>query len=79
MMYGYDMGWGGWLLMTVSMVAFWALVAAVVVTLVRSGRNDTRPHERPKDALELLDERFARGEVDETDYHRRRELLTTHR
>ena len=78
MMYGNDMGWGGWVLMTVSVLAFWALVAAVVVALVRSGRGDTRPHERPKEALELLDERFARGEIDETDYHRRRELLITH-
>jgi len=79
MMYWNGMGWGGWVMMTISVVAFWALVAAVVVALVRSGRGESARHERPKDALELLDERFARGEIDETDYNRRRELLTNHR
>jgi hypothetical protein len=30
-------GWGGWLLMTVVMVAFWALVSLAVVTLLGAG------------------------------------------
>jgi putative membrane protein len=77
MMYWNGMGWGGWIMMTVTVVAFWVLVVAVVVALVRSVNRDSvrRP---PKDALELLDERFARGEIDEADYNHRRELLTGH-
>lgn len=78
MMYWNGMGWGGWIMMTVTVVAFWALVAAVVVALVRSTRGDAPRYERRKDALELLDERFARGEIDEDDYRDRRELLTGH-
>jgi putative membrane protein len=78
MMYWNGMGWGGWVMMTVTMVAFWALVAAAVVALVRSTRREAPRHERQTDALELLDGRFARGEIDEDDYHRRRDLLTGH-
>jgi putative membrane protein len=78
MMYWHGMGWGGWIMMTITVVAFWALVAAAVVALVRLVRTDSVRGERPKTALELLDERFARGEIDETDYHHRRELLMDH-
>lgn len=78
MMYWNGMGWGGWFMMTVTIVAFWALVAAVVVVLARSIRGEAPRQNRNKDALELLDERFARGEIDEDDYHRRRDLLTGH-
>ncbi|MGW5193387.1 SHOCT domain-containing protein [Kribbella sp. NPDC004138] len=78
MMYWNGMGWGGWIFMTITVVAFWALVIAAVVAVVRSVRGDATRVERPKDALELLDERFARGEIDESDYHHRRELLTDH-
>ena len=47
MMWWSDGGWGGgaWLLMTLAMLAFWGLVAWVVVGFVRqSGRgHETRP------------------------------------
>jgi len=76
MMYWNGMGWGGWIVMTVTLVAFWALVAAGVLALIRSGRSDSPPYDRGKDARQLLDERFARGEIDEEDYNRRRELLS---
>ena len=78
MMYWSGMGWGGWIMMTVTLFAFWALVAAGIVALVRSTHSDPAPHDRRKDARQLLDERFARGEIDEDDYNRRRELLITH-
>ena len=35
MWYGGDWGWGGWDLMTVAMVVFWALVITAVVLAVR--------------------------------------------
>jgi putative membrane protein len=68
------MGVGGWVWvwMCVAMLAFWALLAWVILTLVRQsnrgGRGDT-------DAQALLEERFARGEIDEDEYHRRRDLI----
>jgi putative membrane protein len=80
MWYGGDWGWAGWILMTVGMVAFWALVITVVVLAVRylagprgtaaslSGSGQAR-------AQGVLAERFARGEIDENEYRQRLSLL----
>lgn len=77
------MGWGGWLIMLVSVVAFWALVASAVVAVFRSGRDDRGSRDdrtswppRP-DPLSILEERFARGEIDETEYRARADILRT--
>jgi putative membrane protein len=80
MMWGYQWGWGGWLMMTVMMVLFWGLIIAGIIALVRylgAPRQDRRTSsdsERPS-AEEVLAERLARGEIDEDEYTRRRELL----
>ena len=80
MWYGNDPGWGGWLLMSLGMLAFWALVAVAVIALVRAQRVDS-PHDsgRTADPRTLLDERFARGEIDAEEYQQRRELLNSGR
>jgi putative membrane protein len=68
---GFD-GWGwGWMLLgALHMVAVWALVIGAVWLLFRSfGR--ARGSDRPN-ALEILDERYARGEIDRTEYEQRR-------
>jgi putative membrane protein len=71
MWWDHDWGWGGWLMMTLAMVAFWGFVAWVVVTLVRPpGQHDSRP-----DAEAILAERFARGEIDQEDFAKRRAAL----
>ena len=63
---------GGWWWVTVPMMlAFWALVAWVVIVLVRSS-NDRRSG---PDAEEIRAERLARGDIDEAEYRRRRELV----
>jgi putative membrane protein len=80
MWYGEDPGWGGWLLMSFGMIAFWTLVVVAVIALVRGLRDDgsqRRPAE--VDPRRLLDERFARGEIDAEDYKARRELLDSGR
>jgi putative membrane protein len=58
--------------MMLVMVAFWGFVAWVVVTLLRSS-GSPRPNRR--DAEDVLDERFARGEIDEDEYRQRRDTL----
>lgn len=79
MMDWYDGGhfaWGGWVVMTMMMLAFWGLVVAGGVALYRSfRRGDHRQQDAHADAVRLLDERFARGEIDAADYRERRELL----
>lgn len=76
-------GWGGMgtsglMVMTVVMVAVVALVVAGVVALLRRGRttavSDSRVTPAPT-AESVLDERFARGEIDAQEYQTRRTAL----
>ena len=64
-----DWNWAAWLMMTASMVLFWGLVAWVVITI---GRRPGESHRRPE---EVLADRFARGEIDDEEYRRRRHAL----
>jgi len=81
--YDGNFGWAGWLVMTLLMLAFWALLIFGGLAVFRSMRRDDQPDrsqpDGPSDAQRLLDERFARGELDEDDYTRRRELLSAGR
>jgi putative membrane protein len=77
-------GWdaGQWLAMSSMMLLFWAAVIAVVVWLVRSSRAERHDPQLPvstpvQRADEVLAERFARGEIDEDEYTRRRSVLHT--
>lgn len=77
------MGGGGWVVMIVLMLAFWALVVAGVVALFRNRRpsgSDSGTTPGPS-AEHVLDERFARGEIDAEEYQARRAVLfpTQHR
>lgn len=80
MMNWYDggPGWGGWLAMTLMMLVFWGAVALVLVALFRGtgtrGVSDGSSKQE-RGPLEILDERFARGEMDEREYQARREVL----
>lgn len=61
----------------VVMLAGVALVVYVLVRLVRDGTSKgTRDAEQRPSARELLDERYARGELDDEEYERRRRNLT---
>ena len=71
------MGWGGWIVMTLIMVTFWSLLVFGVVALFRGDR-DTRSapqRSRGRDPMQILDERFARGEIDVDEYHARQQVL----
>ena len=74
--YGVGAGWGGWTLMILAMVAFWALVVFAFVAIFR-GADGPPPSSRRdhRDPLQILDERFARGEIDEEEYHARGRVL----
>lgn len=71
-------GWGGWISMTVAMVAFWGVITALVVWMVRQGpsgggRGESSASRR--DATSILEARFARGEIDREEFEERREVL----
>ena len=83
MMYD-DWGWGGWLLMTLVMIVFWAAVITAVVMAVRYLASSRRPGPNPgasgpTRAEDLLAERYARGEIDDDEYRQRLTLLREHR
>ena len=77
MMWNSGMGWTGWLFMVMATVAFWGLVVFAVTALFRGARNDTTPVRRidTRDPGQILDERFARGEIDADEYHARQDVL----
>ena len=81
---GWHDGWDGghWIGAIVMMVLFWGVIAAIMITLVRSGvwsRHDHHaapPAGSSTDKAErILHERFARGEIDADEYTRRHDLL----
>jgi putative membrane protein len=75
-----DWSWGAWLAMGLMMLALLGVVVAVVLVVMRSANPPTEATSPPaqtdrQHAERLLDERFARGEIDVEEYTRRRNLL----
>ncbi len=71
-------GWGGMIFGPLMMIAFIALTVAVVVLVVRwlgGGVGGPAQGPKPKAALEILEERFARGEIDKDEFEDRRRAL----
>jgi putative membrane protein len=68
-------GTGGWLVMSLIMVAFWGLLVVAGVLAWRGIDRGGRRGSGKSTAQQVLDERFARGEIDEDDYRHRDELL----
>ena len=76
----HDGDWGAWdwAAMSVTMLLFWGGLIALVVWLGRgSSENAQGAEEAPPPATpeEILAERFARGEIDEDEFTRRRQVL----
>jgi len=73
-------GWGGWLMMTLGMIIFFALVIGAIVAAVRYlGAAGNGPRNEPtRTPALLLAERFARGDIDADEYQRRVVLLREH-
>ena len=80
-------GWSAvdWLWMSLAMLMFWTVVVAGVVWFIRTAgcRPDERvsldkhePTMRPA-ARDILDERYARGELSDEEYRARRDALST--
>lgn len=74
MHWGYWDGWtpwhmGGWLMM----LLFWIAVIAFAVWMVR-GMSGARSREEPT-ALEILKQRYARGEIDKTEFEQKKKDL----
>jgi putative membrane protein len=78
-MNGYAMSGWGWLLMTLGMLGFWALVAVLALGLLRRPGQpiqQPQPDQQPRpSAEEILTQRLARGEIDPDEYRQRLQIL----
>lgn len=69
-------GWGHMLFGGLMMIAFWGGIIVLVVLLVRwLGSSGTPDHPRRPTPLEILQERYARGEIDRQAYEERKRDL----
>jgi len=72
-------GWHGWLFGPLMMILFIAAIVVVVVLLVRwlGGAGHGHAHHAPpgKTPLDILKERFARGEIDLAEFEERKKAL----
>jgi putative membrane protein len=89
--FGFDhLGLAGWVWI-ILVVVFWVLVVTLLVLgirwLLRADRGSPpptggtgpgwgAPGPRPDDPLEILRQRYARGEIDDEEFERRRRTLT---
>jgi putative membrane protein len=73
--YGDHIGFWGPLFMGISTVLFWGLIILGIIALVRYLGGSGRVSSFRSTPELLLAERFARGEIDEQEYHRRLDTL----
>lgn len=81
-MWGYDFGWG-WLMMSFGMVLWIALLVVLVWAVIRWLERRTTTPIPPStrtplvgpSALEILQQRYARGEIDTATFEHMRERL----
>jgi putative membrane protein len=71
------MGWGygimGWFGM---MLILLAIIGAVIYAVIKLSSGNYRGSERRHDnSLEILNERFAKGEISEEEYRRTKEMI----
>lgn len=74
-------GWGHMIFGGLMMIAFWGGIILLIVLLVRwLGGADASSHTSSstlrRTPLEILQERFAKGEIDKEEYEERRKILS---
>lgn len=67
-------GWFGWF-GAVFMLLFWVLIIVGIVWFIKWLVEGSSSGTSKKSALEILDEKYARGEIDDEEYEKRRRTL----
>ncbi|KAB2884917.1 MAG: SHOCT domain-containing protein [Pseudorhodoplanes sp.] len=80
MMYGWWDGsggpWYGMIFGPIVMIAFVVLTVLIIAWLLRALGLSSYSNSQGKSPLDILKERFARGEINQTEYEERKKLLS---
>ncbi len=72
-------GWHGWFFGPIMMIVFLAIAVVVILLLMRwlgpHSQGAAHHHPATKAPLDILKERFARGEIDKEEFEERRRVL----
>lgn len=69
--------WHGVGMMGGFMWIFWLLGIVIVVMLIKAASGNSRSNEQRETPLEILEKRYARGEIDEEEFRRRKNELSS--
>ena len=78
---GHMMGWGGGMFGGIGMIFFWGIIIALVLLLVRRFgggwplQSSSQPPRAGSTALDILQERYAKGEISKEEYEERKKTL----
>lgn len=72
-MFGWGLGGG------IMMIIFWVAIILFIVWIVKeaSGRNDSDKTRHDKSAIEILEERYAKGEIDKKEFEEKKKDLSS--
>ena len=72
-MFGWSFG-GGFM-----MILFWAAIILSIIWIVREvgGRNNSDKTRHGKSAIEILEERYAKGEIDKKEFEEKKKDLSS--
>lgn len=79
LLYGWSMGWGHIVFGHVMMLLYWGALVALIVFVVRALQSSwsTPSSQNAEDkAVDILRQRFARGEIDKDEFEARRRILS---
>lgn len=71
----HDMMWGVGMFGGFTMLLFWGVLLALVVLVVRWLSKSSGESINTQSALDILKERYAKGEIDEDEYRKRKSTL----
>jgi len=73
---GPGMMWGGWGLGWIFMIVFWGLLIAGLIFLIRWLVGMTRLKKDEESALDILKKRYARGEIDQEEFEKKKKDIS---